>query len=153
MTGSVVRSPGVSRPSETPWHLWVVGVFFHVLSLAGARDSVLSLTLNKEYFEAKGFGTAQIAYFTDYPHVPLWTVAVAGGIVSALLLLSRSRWAVPVALVSAGANLCLVLATFGFKDRWNVFGPWMSLFDFVILALTFGLWAYCRAMLSRGVLG
>lgn len=71
---------------------------------------------------------------------------------AALLLLACSRWAVPVALVSATAQLALNVLTFGFRNRWEVFGPWLSLFDIAVMALAFAFWWYSRAMHRRGVI-
>lgn len=56
-------------------------------------------------------------------------------------------------------RVCFVRFDFGarayyvaFMDRWNILGPWISLFDIGILILTFGLFFYCRVMTRRGVL-
>lgn len=144
---------GQRRRAATPWHLWMVAIVFLAVYAIGARDYVLSLTLDEAYFDAQGYGPAQVAYFTDYPIVPaiFWTFNVAGGIVAALLLLFRSSWAAPVALVSAASQLVLSLLTFGFRNRWEVFGPWLSLFDIAVMVLTFAFWLYCRAIRARGV--
>lgn len=148
------HSKQLPRRNKAPWHLWVVGAFFLTMSLAGVWDYALAVTLNREYFDAQGYSAAIIAYFTDYPIVPkvFWTISIAASAVAPVLLMLRTRWAVLTALTAAGSNLCLALLTFGFRDRWNVFGPWLSLFDLGILVLLFGLWWYCRAMLGRGVL-
>jgi hypothetical protein len=142
------------RRAATPWHPWVVGIFFLALYGVGARDYVLSLTLDTEYFDAQGYGPFQVAYFADYPVVPAicWTINILGGLVASLLLLLRSRWAVHATLVCAVAQLCLLVLTFGFRDRWNVFGPRLSLFDIGIWVITLGLWLYSRAMRVQGVL-
>jgi hypothetical protein len=129
-----------------PWHLWVAGIFFLALYGVGARDYILSLTLDTGYLDAQGYGPAQVAYFSDYPVVPAicWTFNIVGGLVASLLLLFRSRCAEQAALVSAVAQLCLLVLTFGFRDRWSVFGPWLALFDIGIWVITLGLWWYCR---------
>ncbi len=81
-----------------------------------------------------------------------WTLNVFSGLMAPILLHIRSRWAVQVALVSSVSILALELITFAFMDRWNILGPWISLFDIGILILTFGLFFYCRVMTRRGVL-
>ncbi|MEO3871318.1 hypothetical protein ABGB18_21100 [Nonomuraea sp. B12E4] len=112
------------RRAARPWHLWVAGLVLLALYLVGARDYVLTRTLNKGYFAEQGYGPAQIAYFTDYPAIPaiFWTINIAAGLTAALMLLFRSRWATLVALIAAVSQLFLLAITFGFMDRWAILG-------------------------------
>ena len=150
----MMRENASSRRTKSPWHLWPIGVFFVFLNVEGAYDYVMCLTLNRGYFSSKGYTATQIAYFTDYPIVPrfFWTISIAGVLVGLAFLLLRSRWATPIVVISVAAQLCLDLLTFGFRNRWQALGPWISLFDILILLLTFGLFVYCRSMARRGVL-
>lgn len=140
--------------TATPWHLWLVGIFFLATYAMGARDYVLCLTVSEAYFESQGWHGA-VAYFTDYPLVPLvfWTTGLAAGLAAPAALLLRSRWAVPIALAAALAQLLLQISTFGSMDRWSMLGPEHSLFDIGVMLSTFALWWYCRAMRTRSVLG
>ena len=142
------------RRLETPWHLWIVGLFFILLMGAGAYDYVVTHAQDADYFQSQGYDDTQIAYFEDYPLLPavFWTIGVWGALAASILLLLRTRWATTVAVIALVSQLCLDLVTFGFMDRWQVFGPWLSLFDGAILLLTAGLSLYCRAMSARGVL-
>ncbi|GGS62176.1 hypothetical protein GCM10010156_21230 [Planobispora rosea] len=142
------------RRGRAPWHLWVVGLFMLALYIGGARDYVLTLTLNPDYMAAQGYAEPQIGYFTDYPFGlgVLWTLNVTGGLASATASILRSRWAVPLALMTALAQLVLLILTFAFRDRWDILGPSMSLFDIGVGVLSFLFWWYCRVMLSRAVL-
>jgi hypothetical protein len=45
------------------------------------------------------------------------------------LLLRRNRQAFPVALSALAAQGVLILVTFGFLNRWQMFGRGLSLFD------------------------
>lgn len=143
-----------SHSEKTPWHLWFVAVFFLLLNVVGSYDYLMILELNEAYFGAQNFGATQIAYFTDYPLLPriFWTIGLASGVVAPILLLLRTRWAVWFAGISAASRSCLAFITFGFMNRWDIFGPWLSLFDISILLLTVGLYLYCRHMSARGVL-
>lgn len=47
------------------------------------------------------------------------------------------------------APLRLEILTFGFRDRRQILGPRLALFDLGILVLTTGLVIYCRALVSR----
>ncbi|MGP3962613.1 hypothetical protein ACTWPT_42140 [Nonomuraea sp. 3N208] len=132
----------------------MVGLVLLALYLVGARDYILTRTLNQGYFAEQGYGPAQIAYFTDYPAIPaiFWTINIAAGLAAALLLLFHSRRATLVALIAAASQLCLLAITFGFMDRWAVLGPRFSLVDIGVWVLTVGLWLYCHAIHRQGVL-
>ncbi|WP_323173615.1 hypothetical protein [Natrialba sp. PRR66] len=139
---------------KTPWHLWVVAVFFLLLNAVGLYDYIMILELNEAYFNAQNWGDAHLAYFTDYPLLPriFWTTGIVSGVVAPILLLLRIRWTVWLAFISATTRACLAVITFGFMNRWDVFGPWLSLFDISILLMTVGFYLYCRRMAARGVL-
>ncbi|MEQ4723476.1 hypothetical protein [Nonomuraea sp. B19D2] len=132
----------------------MVGLVLLALYLVGARDYMLTRTLNQGYFGEQGYGPAQIAYFTDYPAIPaiFWTINIAAGLAAAVLLLFRSRRATLAALIAATSQLCLLVITFGFMDRWAILGPRFSLIDIGVWVLTVGLWLYCHAVHRRGVL-
>ncbi len=155
MTIDLTKMKSVSRHSKKPpWHLWFVAVFFILLYAAGAYDYLMILELNEAYFSAENYGATQIAYFTDYPLLPriFWTIGIASGLVAPILLLLRTRWAVWLALISAASQACLTFITFGFINRWDMFGPQMPIFDMSIIVMTFGLYLYCRRMATRSVL-
>ncbi|MEH7355004.1 hypothetical protein V7150_15715, partial [Neobacillus drentensis] len=57
-----------------------------------------------------------------------------------------------VAFISAVSMLFLEVLTFSFRNRWNILGPYVSLFDITLLLMTWGLFFYCRALAKKGVL-
>lgn len=140
--------------SRVPWHIWLMGLLFAFIYSYGIYDYFMMLGLNSDYYNSKNFGESVYEYFTDYPIVPLvfWTINVFSGLIASILLLFRSRLAMRAAFVSSVSMLCLQVLTFAFMNRWNVLGPWISLFDFALLILTFALFYYCRELLKRGVL-
>lgn len=148
MTAST-RAPGTTRP----WHLWVVAVATLVVYAGGARDYLLILAGNTDYMTAQ-FGPDGVAYFADYPSTlrAFWTINVVGGLVTPCLLLALSRWSAPVAVLSAAAQLVLLVATFGWRDRWEALGPATSWFDIGIGVAAVLLAGYCVLMRRRGLL-
>lgn len=140
--------------AAAPWHLWVVGAIFLVLYAIGAYDYLQVQAQSDAYFQDQGYGPAQVAYFADYPLVPMvfWTVNVAGGLAAVVLLVVRSRWAVLAAAIAALSQFCLQIITFGFMDRWSILGPRLSLTDIGVMVLTFGLWLYGHRLRRRNVL-
>lgn len=137
-----------------PWHLWFVSLFYVLLNAVGVYDYVMTLGKNAAYFSSQNYGDTQIAYFTDYPLLPaiFWTIAVSSALAASILLLFRTRWAILVVVIAVVSQLCLDIVTFGFLNRWHVFGTRQSLFDIVILLLMIGLFLYSRSMSVRGVL-
>lgn len=144
------------RPAlrTTPRHLWLVCSVFVFLYGIGAYDYIQVQLGSADYYQAQGYGPAQVEYFTDYPWLPLifWTANITAGIAAVALLALRRRWAVTAAAVAALSALCLQIITFGFMDRWSILGPRLSLPDIGIMLLTFGLWLYTHRMKHRGVL-
>ncbi|RCX18605.1 hypothetical protein DFP94_106139 [Fontibacillus phaseoli] len=138
----------------TPWHLWLIGLFFIFVYANGIYDYFMMFGYNEAYYSTKNYGANVFEYFTDYPTVPLifWTLNVFCGLIAPILLLIRSRWAVQTSLISAISIFALELTTFAFMDRWHVLGPWISFFDIGILVMTVGLFIYCSLMKRRGVL-
>jgi hypothetical protein len=146
-------SPSVG--AKAPWHLWVLGVFALIFNGIGAYDWIMTTSQDAAYFNQLGYGAAQIAYFANYPVVPLifWTVGVFGAVAACVLLLLRSRYAVGVALIALGAQVALDIASFGFMNRLGVFGLRQSVFDIVVpLGLSILVLWYSAAMSRRGVL-
>lgn len=139
---------------HAPWHLWSIAIVFIFLYSQGVYDYFMVLEPNLDYYESQGFGQEHLDYFTNYPPIPkvFWTAGVFSGLMAPVLLLFRSRWSIFLSLISAASQLILAVVTFGLMRRWDVYGPWISLFDMAIVALTFGMYLYCRLMHSRGVL-
>lgn len=130
-----------------PWHLWAVAVVMFALYLGGARDYLLILIGDTDYIEGQ-FGPDGVAYFTDYPTVCriVWTINILGGLTAPILLVLRSRWALPTAVIAAAAQIVLLLVTFTFLDRWAMLGAATSWFDIGIAAATILFAVYCWAI-------
>ena len=140
---------------KAPWHLWLVGGFLAIFNSIGAFDYLITTRHDAAYFEQMGYGVAQIAYFEQYPVLPavFWTVGVIGAVAASVLLLFRSRYTVPVALIALCAQAGLDVISFGFMDRLRVFGMRQSAFDILVpLGLAAVLYWYAVAMSRRGVL-
>jgi len=140
---------------KTPWHLWVVGVISLLWNGFGGYDFIQTTTRGEAYFRESGFDQPMIDYFNAIPnwvYVP-WTLGVWGGVLGSLLLLLRSKWAVPVfALSLLGA---LVNVVHGAMDPMPPLPPEMAMMAYmpyviVVIAL-FLLW-YAWAQRKKGVL-
>jgi uncharacterized membrane protein len=88
------------QTTKTPRHLWVVGIVALLWNLLGAMDYVMTEMKNEAYMSQ--FTPEQLEFFYGFPAwlVAFWAIAVWGGVLGAVLLLIRMKFAFPVLLVS-----------------------------------------------------
>ena len=86
----------------TPKHLWVVGILSLLWNGFGAYDYLMSKIGGIEYFQSMGLDAEAFAWFEALPAWSLaaWAVGVWGSVAGSILLLLRSRHAVPAFLLS-----------------------------------------------------
>lgn len=137
---------------RTPWHLWGVGILGLLWNAVGAFDYLMTQTQNESYMGQ--FTPEQLEYFYGLPTwvVAFWALAVWGGVLGALFLLLRKRFAVPVLLVSFLAMIVTSIHNFLLSEGAEIMGATGVAFSAVIFAVALGLWLYARAMARRGVL-
>ena len=137
---------------RTPWHLWVVGIVGLLWNSVGAFDYVATQTRNESYMSQ--FTPEQLEFFYGFPSwvVAFWAIAVWGGLLGAILLLLRKRFAVGVLLVSFLSMVVTSIHNFGLSNGLEVMGGAGAAFSVLIFAIAIGLWLYARAMAARGVL-
>jgi hypothetical protein len=132
---------------RTPWHLWAMGIFALLWSAMGALDYVMTQTGNEAYLS--GFTPEQITFFTGFPAWvdATWAIAVWGGVLGALLLLLRRRYAVWVFLASLIAMTITAFQNYALSNGMEVMGDAFSLgFTAVIFLLALAFFLYARAM-------
>ena len=119
----------------------------------GVIDFLMTQTRNQAYMS--NFTPQQIEFFYSLPPWVLlaWAVAVWGGVLGAVLLILRRRFAVQVFLVSF---IAMVLSTFHnylLSDGMEVMGdPFSLIFSAVIFLIALALFVYAHVMYKRGVL-
>lgn len=148
------RSAPTTTPLGVPWHLWVVGVLALLWNAFGALDYVMTATENVEWLAR--FTPEQREYFQSLPAwaVGFWAIGVWGGVLGAVLLLARSRFAIAAFAVSLIALIVTIIWTYGISDAdlSTIMGPNMWIMSAVIFAIAlFELW-YARTQAARGVL-
>ena len=142
-----------SAPARAPWHLWVIGTVALLWNAMGAFDYLMTQTRNEGYMSR--FTPEQLEFFYGFPAwlVAFWAIAVWGGVLGAILLLLRKRFAVETLLVSFLAMVVTAIRNYGFADGMEASGGWGPLiFTVVIFFFALFLWRYARAMRDRGVL-
>ncbi len=137
---------------KTPWHLWVVGVLALAWNGYAGFDFIMTLTKGADYLKDY-FTPEQVAYYTS---MPTWTIApyaagVWAGVLAAILLLLRSRWAFHVFVLSA-----LGVATsiaYAYSNGWAELGGTRGMVLWGVIAAVAVLLAwYAWTMSKRGVL-
>ena len=139
---------------NTPWHLWVVGIFAVLFNAGGAFDYVMTQTANEAYMSQ--FSADEIAWFNSFPWwvEASWAIAVWSAVVGGLLLLLRSRFAVTAFAVSLVGMAVTFIHNFLLSEppMYDVVGQEAVWVTAVIVAVTLVFFHYSRAMGMRGVL-
>ncbi len=137
----------------TPRHLWVVGIIALLWNAMGAMDYIMTQTRNEAYMSQ--FSPEQLEFFYGFPGwaVAAWAIAVWGGVLGAVLLLLRKRFAVPVFLASLVGMVITSFQNYVLSNGMEVVGDAFVLaFTVVIFVVAVALYFYARAMQKRGVL-
>ncbi len=138
---------------RTPWHLRLIGVIAMLWSAWGVVDFLMTQTRNESYMSQ--FTPEQLEFFFGFPIwlTACWAIAVWGGLLGGLLLMTRKRFAFPAFLLSFLAMLVTMVHNYIFSNGLEVMGDGASLiFSAVIFLVAFLLVLYARAMKRRGVL-
>lgn len=133
----------------TPWHLWVVGV---ATLLFNSMGIVSYLTTKLGMLEQMGLTPDQIAFMQSYPAwiSAFWALGVWGAFAGSVLLLARSKWAVPAMVV---AMIGLIGTTLGNYVTLDVPAAMQApALDAAIWVVTLFLLLYTRRMARAGVL-
>jgi hypothetical protein len=141
--------------AAAPWHYWVVTVLAIVWNAFGAYDYFMTKTGGDAYMKKGGMSDAQIAYLHAYPAwmTADWAIGVWGGLLAALLLIPRTRYAFHVFVASLAAVLGMLLYTFVLSDGAKLPGhQQLEAFDVMILAAAVFLAWYAWVMTKKGVL-
>lgn len=144
--------------ARTPAHLWIVGLLSLLWGGFGGFDYTKTRLRDTDYLAGMMptvDPSAALAWIDGFPMYAQfgWGLGVWGGLVGAILLLLRSRWAVwAMALSLLGALLGLGYQIFAAPPLAGAKGPMFEIMPFVIILVALGLFLYARAMEKKGVL-
>ena len=139
--------------TQTPWHLWLVGILALLWNAVGAFDYLMTQTQNAGYMSQ--FTPEQLEFFYGLPTwvVASWALAVWGGVLGTILLLLRKKLAVGVFLVSFLCMMITSIHNYLLSNGLEVMGdPFSMVFSALIFVFALCLFLYARAMAQRGVL-
>ena len=147
-------APAIAAPKS----LYIVGALALLWNGFGAYDYLMTRMRNTEYFEKMMPGVDPNAILAWVDGFPIWAqfgwgLGVWGGLIGAILLLMRSRWAVPVfALSLLGAVMGLGYQIVAAPPLAGAEGLGGNVMPFVIIFVALALFLYARTMQRRGVL-
>jgi hypothetical protein len=145
--------------TKTPIHLWIVGVVATLWNAFGVTDYVMTRTRREAWIEQMMPGTDGAKFMAYIDAFPMWVSAgwalgVWGALAGSLLLLARSRHAVPTFAVS----LLGAISGLGYQLLNPIDIPEMTqganaVMPYVIIAIAAALLLYARRQRAAGVLG
>lgn len=139
--------------ARAPLHLWIVGVLALLFNGFGSVDYTMT-NLKSPAWLAK-MPADQLAYMASLPGwlTAFWAIGVWGGLVGAILLLMRNRYAVWAlglscigAVVGLGYQITITNMPASMKQGPIAFMPWL------IILITIFLLFYSWSMEKKGVL-
>lgn len=136
-----------------PWHLWIVGVVAALWNAFGCWDYTMTQLKGEAHLRAFGMTEAQIAYFNATPAWAhgAWAIGVWGGLLGAILLLVRRRWALHAFVVSFLGWLAGMVYAFGMSDGMEAMGEMWPMQIVIGAACVFFIW-YAWSQSKKGVL-
>jgi hypothetical protein len=139
--------------ARTPAHVWIVGVLATLWNAFGAFDYVMTQTGNEAYLSQ--FTAEERAFFDSFPAwmEAFWALGVWGALIGSLLLLVRSRYAVP----AFGISLVGIIVGMGYQylameAPESLTTGAMAIMPWIILVIGIALFVYARNQAARGVL-
>lgn len=145
--------------TRTPAHLWIIGVPALLWNCFGSYDYVMSHMRDTQYIASSMPGvdpSAALAWMDGFPlYAKLgWALGVWGGLLGAILLLIRSRYAV----WAFGLSMVGIVLSIGYqmiaapKLPGSPRSAMSTAIPYVIAAIGLALLLYSSAMHKRGVL-
>ncbi len=136
--------------TKTPWHLWAVGVGGLLWNGFGAFDYFMTNTKGDAYLAAAGMTPEQIAYWHSMPAwmTGVWAIGVWGGVLGAVLVLMRTKLAVPVFIASLVAFSASVVYSVLVNPAPGYGAGMMAMHAVIFAGCVFFVWYSMRAKKS-----
>ena len=143
---------------RAPVHLWISGAVALIWNGFGCYDYLMTRMRNTDYLKEMMPTVdpqAALAWVDAFPVYAQfgWGLGVWGGLVGAILLLLRSRWAVlAMGLSLLGAVVGLGYQAIAAPPLEGMEGPMAAIMPYVIIGVALALFVYARAMRAKSVL-
>lgn len=133
-----------------PKSYWIIATIALLWNLLGLAMFAMQVTMSPEALAALPAEQRQV-----YEATPMWInaafgVAVVAGVLGAVGLLVRRRWAALLFAVSLVALVVQVLGAYLVTPAWAAYGAAGLLMPALLLAIAAALWSYARKAAARG---
>lgn len=132
-----------------PTSFWVVAILALLWNLAGVAMFWLQATIGAEALAALPAPQREV-----YDATPVWLnavfgVAVVAGLLGAVGLVLKKRWAVALFGLSLLAVLVQMVAAYAVTPAWSAYGPGGLVMPAVVVLVAAFLWWYARRAAVR----
>ncbi len=137
--------------AKLPFKFWIISVLFLLWNLVGIAQYLASVTATPESLAAQSYSGEQIEFLLTVPalYASVFALAVWSGLLAAILLLLRRKWAVPIFLIS----LLFVILSYGFdilSGAFNLLGVgYFGIMSFVTI-ISVVQYIFARKFRGRG---
>ena len=133
-----------------PRSYWIIATIALLWNLLGLAMFAMQVTMSPETLAALPAEQRQV-----YEATPMWInaafgVAVIAGVLGAIGLLVRRRWAAMLFAISLVALVVQVLGAYLVTPAWSAYGAAGLLMPALLLAIAVALWTYARQAAARG---
>ena len=148
----------MASQARVPMHLWIVGGLALLWNAFGAYDYVMTRMRDTEYLAGMMPGVDPNATLAWVDAFPMWAqfgwgLGVWMGLLGAIMLLLRSRWAVAsFGLSLIGAVLGLGYQIVAAPPLPGAGGAMMEIMPYVIILVALALFLYARKAAASGLL-
>jgi hypothetical protein len=130
--------------SAIPKSFWIIAVAALLWNLLGVAMFLMQVIMTPETLANMPAEQRQI-----YEATPVWlniafAVAVFGGVIGALGLLLKKRWAVTFFLISLLALLVQIMGAYAVTPVWQAYGLAGLVMPVVLVVVALLLWVYAR---------
>lgn len=136
--------------SMLPKRFWIIAVLALLWNLLGLAMFVMQVTMSPETLAAMPATQREVVEATPSWLDAVFGVAVASGVLGAVGLLLRRRWAVPMFALSLAAVLVQVLAGYLVTPAWAASGAAGLVLPALLIAIAIALVGYARTAVRRG---
>ena len=133
-----------------PKSFWIIATIALLWNLLGLAMFAMQVTMSPESLAALPSEQRQV-----YEATPMWInaafgVAVVAGVLGAIALLMRRRWAAMLFAISLVALVVQILGAFLVTPAWAAYGAAGLVMPLLLLAISAALWSYARKAAARG---
>lgn len=129
---------------------WAIAVIALLWNLLGVVMFVVQANMTPEMLATLPTEQRQLIEATPAWVDIAYAVAVFGGVLGAIGLLLRKRWATALFVTSLLALLAQICGTLALTPAWNVYGPAVLAMPVLLLAIAGFLVWYSRKAAARG---